>query len=465
MKTALGLLLTLALAVGLHAQTSSKELIDIMREIGIHVDDYGNPITSEGHGTGGGGGGDPEPEFGKIVVTNTGTATIVVSFWWEWEGGPTSGSSIAPGGHATFTWSESSGGDNVTVSYKKAGGTTSTLVGNSYVATSTEGDADWTNGPSLSHDSGNANTVSISLDAGATKPATPDDKKTGWIVTDSGALTADVFREGIDKVVYAVGTGGTGTGGGTGLDSTTATPPSEFITNMTSALNAQKTVYQDFTAANVSAINDGFHSAMGDISTTAPTVSSSTSFTFGDIVSPIATIHMTPFEGDTGMPDLLTLAVVMREIILIIMGVFFCIFMQKKFERYYCMWWKVPQHSVQSTGPVGDTLQLVGWGKQLANAAIIIAIGIGVIAVVIASLNSQMGTIIDGMTTGNAMAKFTATWGTAMGNGPFAKMVGMLALFFPFAAAFEFLAARYLIGWTMPFLWSAAIIGAKYIRL
>lgn len=340
-------------------------------------------------------------------------------------------------------------------------------VGNSWVSSGPAENVYVWEGEDIA-DLGNiAHVQDMPISASVLKSATPEEKKTLWMVEEdpenTGALTSMVFREGIDKVVYAMENSGPDATGSFFQDFGTA-PAGDDLTAMQAAINAQKAVYEEFTADATNQINTAAMTALGTISTGMPAPEPDPDFTFGTILTPIKTFELTPFSGDSGVPAYLTYATIMREIFLVLMGIGFCVFMQMKFEQYYCDWWKIPGHTTQPNGPL-DTIQAVGWGKQLANAAILIAALIATVAIVIASINSKAAEIMAGVNTGNIMAEFTTTWGESMGNSGFAKAVALLGLFFPFAAMFQFFAARYLIGWTMPFLWTGAIVAAKYVRL
>jgi len=152
-----------------------------------------------------------------ITITNTGTTTLT-----DLAVGYTGGFyetfhvipgvfTLAPGAHVDYpvSWEASGDGgtDYIDWAVVKAG-TGYSLIGNSFVT-------DGSGTIYVSYATGSAAngwTPSAEVGDGVLVPqATPDTKKTLWVVADE-TLTADLFREGIDKVVAANPT--TTTGGG-----------------------------------------------------------------------------------------------------------------------------------------------------------------------------------------------------------------------------------------------------------
>lgn len=153
----------------------------------------------------------------------------------------------------------------------------------------------------------------------------------------------------------------------------------------------------------------------------------------------------------------------LREAVLFMMGISFCMFTQRKFETYYLAWWGVGE---KTTKPELSQVAVpgVGWGKQLATTLTICAVFTGTVAVAIAAVNTNLASLItSGSTVTNSLQYLTSGGKTVLESvGP---IYGFMNAWLPIPAAFEYLGAYYIFGWLMAPIWTGALHFAKYFNI
>jgi len=297
---------------------------------------------------------------------------------------------------------------------------------------------------------------------------TPGSKRTLWKVESAeGVLTAEVFREGIDKVVYAQNEAVTAGGSGgvppvpASLEAAT-TAAADYLALIEPLTDQVKA----FTDAQTVAMNDAYLAAVGEIQqpTSPYPGDESAAFHIGpDIEFPAlgATISTDVFEH---LPFIGTFFTILRELILIWMAFYFIRYCGNHLREWYKLAFMTPQLTTKSAGIAGDQLQVVGIAKQFSLAAVFMVAFIAVVAATIAGYNSRLGDIADGVNVANLMTQMQGGFGPSLANSTVSTVASFVGLFFPWQAAFAFLVARYAIEWfTIP-LWSAALFAARLIH-
>lgn len=390
----------------------------------------------------------------QITVT-TGDGTTAVSSL-----------TLAPGESSSslVTWS----GDAYTSSTWNANvfAHNSTLVGNSYVGDlgGTElvsvGNATVTDGFTSAEDPAILHITDSTTDI---KQPNDDAKKTLWLVPDT-TLTPDVYREGVDKIVQAVGNSPTssGSGGDTSvLDNIFAVlnpgdlagPRAEYIGAVPgAATDFQNSVYGtgdgkiDLSGIPVTGLDvpsvDGSWAIIPDMNILNHT------FTFR------------PFQFFTGM---ITGMGYMRLMWLVGFMIGFAWFTQRKFEQYSTIWWQTVQYSTK-VEPAQVIIPGVGWAKQLAGALVVSASYVVAVSLFVATVNGLLG----GAVAGGGLQLFNMP--TVVKDQVNAVMSGVGDAFgvvdkgFPIAAAFEYLVLHYLMAWTMPAQWALVLYVQKFFQ-
>jgi len=299
---------------------------------------------------------------------------------------------------------------------------------------------------------------------------TPDSKKTLWLVADA-TLTADVFREGIDKIVAK----------------DDAAPAAGETTGMPSAGDIGSTVPGDRAAALTAIANDlsgelgsqagdlsdALNTAIGTITTGGMTAASDIEvFEVGPSIA-LPDLAGSPslstnFFGMFGSYNIIEKLGWIREIILAFMALTFVAASRDVFLKFYAQWWLTPTTPTKTDAasliPAGGT----AWnaGKTVATAVIMIGILIAALTVTITAFNTNIGTIMEGMTFANAFSTAAATINAITGgDSSVAKVYNLMAMVFPFGAAFQFYATLYALKWLMPALWSVAQVAARFFNV
>lgn len=293
------------------------------------------------------------------------------------------------------------------------------------------------------------------------KSGTPNNYKTLWVVRD-GELTADLYREGVDKIVAASfkePSSPGGTSAGPTAEGVSTPVDSAIAEAATAALDAIKTSTDGFATS----FNTALDVAPSAVSISVPSVPGS--YGFAAISTPsgeIPAINIFEF-----LPDITTWAGWIRELFLVGMGIAFILILRNLLLKYLAQWWGVTPKStkvdVVSLTPVGGTAW--NWGKQLATATAVVAVLVTVVALCIAGFNSNLGELMDGWTFTNGYSAAYARVNDVMNNSAVASTYALASTFFPFAAAFQFVFARYVFEWSLPLLWSGAMFASKYIEI
>jgi len=90
---------------------------------------------------------------------------------------------------------------------------------------------------------------------------------------------------------------------------------------------------------------------------------------------------------------------------------------------------------------------------------------VAIIGVTITSYNSHLGSIIGSETMMTFLGMTSDKFEAISSNGLFSKAYGLLNMFVPLVAIFQFFSAHYLLGWTMPATWTAALWTAKHVHI
>lgn len=197
----------------------------------------------------------------KVYVHNTSSVSASVSLYWtvtgeptdpehegDWYGGGNTYSLPVLAGETKYlgdfsTTASDYGGEvqagtvsgDMRITYLQPALISEELIGNSYVATGGSAPAeeiDIINNegiPDGSFQLGVGDDIIYEFSPLQNRPATPDESKTLWMVEDT-TLTADLFREGVDKIVYAAAASDAGGGGSGGMTK------DEFTTTSTEAV-------------------------------------------------------------------------------------------------------------------------------------------------------------------------------------------------------------------------------------
>lgn len=312
--------------------------------------------------------------------------------------------------------------------------------------------------------------VEITLNAPGERYEVPDSEKGLWrVVASDGVLSAEVFREGIDKLVAvgkltADGISG-GTGGSTGAPSSledAAASAADYLALITPLTDQAKA----FSDAQTAAMNEAYLLAVGEIQQPVSPYpgDESAAFHIGpNIELPAlgATISTDVFEH---LPFIGTFFTIVREVILLWMAFYFVRYCGDHLREWYKLAFMTPQLTTKSAGIAGDQLQVVGVAKQFSIAALFMVAFIAVVAATIAGYNSRLGAIADGVNVANLMTEMRGGFGPSLANSTVSAVSSFVGLFFPWQAAFAFLVARYAIQWLTIPLWSAALFAARLIH-
>lgn len=171
------------------------------------------------------------------------------------------------------------------------------------------------------------------------------------------------------------------------------------------------------------------------------------------------------FRLDVLAPNWKTLGGWMREASLILLGLSFMFFTQKKFEQYYLTFWMVSEKTTKAGGVTNVPLagDAVGITKQLATALALTLALTTAIAIIIAALNTQLASLIAGTTITNAMAGIGGRVSTLM--EALTVPYSFLNVFIPIPAAIQYMAAHYFLAWTMAPLWTLAYSTARFFHV
>ncbi len=255
----------------------------------------------------------------RVVITNTGSVNFthlhVILITGDLVNTDVSGAfGIGPAGNATIEWADVDPGWSAQVF--QGYDASATLVGNSYLNGTAPESYAGVSAPFGSYDYPatvpTSATVSVALDPSTARYPTPDQNKSLWVVSgvSGDALDKGVFREGIDKVVYAVeaaSSSGSGGGGGTNASGHSvedyhalALDVSNHPDHAAGMVMAETDAAATASTAAVAGITTLLPAASSSITYAAPSGSSS----FLSITMPAtfggATVHFNPFENQPG---------------------------------------------------------------------------------------------------------------------------------------------------------------------
>lgn len=313
---------------------------------------------------------------------------------------------------------------------------------------------------------------------------TPSTERTLWRVAPvDGVLTAEIYMEGVDKMVYAntslqqaIVDGGTG-GGTTALHGADLLPadigeigPGGLTEAGWTAMQAHAQVMADFIEDTLAPdILDAFEEAYDGNPTTGTITAAGSIGTGTDMLPQLETpVGIIQWRFTAVLADWETYAALMRELLLYLWAFYFFRACQTMFETYWGTWWKVPGYQAAPSG-AADVAQVWGWGKQLLGAGVLTAALVGIVTVFIVGINSQASAIIGDLAFGNVMSRFSDRIsdiaGNAAGAGYLAKGWAFVNMFIPVAALWQFVAAFFVIRLFAAPTWTAALAVAKYFRL
>jgi len=302
---------------------------------------------------------------------------------------------------------------------------------------------------------------------------TVEGKKTVWVLEDGAAtaLSAGVYREGTDKTVAALVDLRTQiaslalalTPGATEPTAPDGTPLPD-AGDITAAQGAQIAQLATSTGEIVGTIPGGLDGTGIDPNGFTNDTKAGSGFTFYTTPT-IAELGVSfDFSPAIWWPDWVDYADLIREVFLFGMGLIWVVTQQRRFEAYFRMWWNTPEKTTKPE-PAQIAIPGVGWGKQLATALYMTAALVAIIGVTITSYNSHLGSIIGSETMMTFLGMTSDKFEAISSNGLFSKAYGLLNMFVPLVAIFQFFSAHYLLGWTMPATWTAALWTAKHVHI
>jgi len=300
--------------------------------------------------------------------------------------------------------------------------------------------------------------------------ATPDHKKSLWVVEDGAAtaLSAGVYREGADKIVAALKdlqlqVSKINVSGGPNPDNAPNGDPLPNTDDITAAKDGQLGNVTAKSAEITAGIPGGLDGTGIDPNTFTNDTKAGSEFTFFT-TDELPVIGVIDFKPSLWWPDWADYADVIREIILFCIGLAWVITEQRRFEAYFRMWWNTPEKTTKPE-PAQIAVPGVGWGKQLATALYMTAALVAIVGVTIASYNSHLGAIIGSETMMTIFGMASEKAESLSSNGLFSKAYGLMNMFVPLVAIFQFFTAHYLLGWSMPATWTAALWTAKHVHI
>lgn len=289
-------------------------------------------------------------------------------------------------------------------------------------------------------------------------PAPPWENKPPGPENDmSNLLDRDTYREGVGKIVGE-------------LQEQTKALKNEMTQEEKNELLAAAASAADSMVSaateRASEINDALPSSFtaANVAETSKATGSASFYTFSGSGTPAANLFgwaALNFAPATYWPNWETWAGWIRELMLIGFCIIFCFLTQRRFERYYLAWWGVTEKTTK-VEPVQMTVPGAGWGKQLALALTLTAAFTGCIAVVIASINSNLSSLISGANIGNVMAQVASSSSTMFsGMGPAYEWINA---FVPVPAIFQLVGAYWIICWTVGPLFTVALAVSKFVH-
>jgi len=343
---------------------------------------------------------------------------------------------------------------------------TATLDGNSYIVTSGE---EWVAVTesfqgNASNDSALTAVECGEVDVTVNRAPTSDIKKTGWVVADAAsvAVTAGVFREGIDKMIQA---------SSEQRAQATANAPNGAPLPTPDAITEGYTSQTAGQATAVSSIQDGIPGTPGGTAIMGNLLDDETKagneFTFGEFTFPTLAaigVETVNFKPSLWWTDWATMADIIREIILLAIGVTWAVSQQRRYERYFIAWWNTPEKTTKPE-PAQIAIPGVGWGKQISTALFMTAALVAVLSLAIVLINSHFDAISGSPTIASIFGMFTGGVNDIAGSALFGKAYQLINAFVPLVALFQYFTAHYLIGWTMPATWAGALWTAKHVHV
>lgn len=303
--------------------------------------------------------------------------------------------------------------------------------------------------------------------------ATPDHKKTLWVVEDSAttALSAGVYREGADKIVTALNdlkTAVRAIGGGeaTGPDPGDAPngDPLPTTGDVTTSISGQQAGGVTQSAEIASYIPGGTTGTGMSENGFSNDTKAGGSFTFYTTPTIAAFDQSFDFKPSDFWPNWTDYADVIREVFLLIIAMAWVITEQRRFEEYFRTWWGTGEKTTKPE-PLQIAVPGAGWGKQISTALFMTAALVGIVGATITLYNSHLATIIGSETLLTIFGSASGEMEAISSSGLFSKAYGLLNMFVPIVAIFQFFGVHYLLGWTMPATWTAALWTAKHVHV
>jgi len=316
----------------------------------------------------------------------------------------------------------------------------------------------------------------------------PDGTKPIWVTTSS-ALDGALFREGIDKLVGAVGEGAVSGSSSGGSFETLEEKAQTIIDNQNRdslvryhAINGSgTTVAADSLTAAATLQAANVVSAFGNASVTRGTgvaavtpASDSVQLGVFEVVGPFAeqlTAGFKPlaFDGPYSIfafasGKILSYGLIVREMLLWLTVFSFWYFARDLMEKYYIGFMNTPQMTTKT-----ETAQIavpgVGWGKQLVTVLTIYTVLLVAIGGTIAAMNTGLGNIFAGQTLADTSAGLINIYSALSGSFVGDTVLPFFERFVPLAAMVECAVAQMVLSFGMPIVWAACMTIAKVFHL
>jgi len=317
----------------------------------------------------------------------------------------------------------------------------------------------------------------------------PDGTKPIWVTTGS-TLDGALFREGVDKMVGAIGEGAFSASGSTGSVETLEEKMQTVIDNQNRdslaryhAINGSGVTAAAETltaAATLQASN--VSSAFGNASVTrgagvaaVTPAGDSVELGFFAVAGPFAealSSGFTPLNFSSGpyaafLPaseKILAFAVIVREMLLWLTVFGFWYFARDLMEKYYIGYMSIPQMTTKvETAQVA--VPLVGWGKQAISVLAIYSLLIVAIGGTIAAMNTGLGNIFAGQNLSSVTSGLAGVYSSLSGSFVGPTILPFFERFVPLAAMVECAIAQMVLSFGMPVIWAGCMTIAKVFHL
>lgn len=297
---------------------------------------------------------------------------------------------------------------------------------------------------------------------------TPADKRSLWMVTD-GTLSADVYREGIDKVVYASNskTGEVVTALKDLKQSNETSPFGDWTTVNTDIANKMIDAAEAMKVAvtgQVQPITDTVTANVGEITATPISAAPSTDgMSLGTIELPAIGASISLAFVDR-WPSMDAIGVVCRELLLTLAVMLWAVRMRDVFLYYLNNWYKITNVTTQPQ-PEPVVSAPIGWGKQLLTVGVMVGALLTVIGTAIYGTNSYMGEILSGASMSTIWSMSSSVISSVAGNSLFTMGYALVAHFVPIAAIGQLFISAWFLEWTMPGIFGVCFGLAKFFRI